>query len=130
MLRRFPAAQLPVGALGGLEGVVARDGDHGGQLAVVVGAGLAGQLEGRHVQLLGAIEVGLGQLHGGDGAVGEESACSRTVRKKVDSCMAQPLQKTRRGGSSGSSGKSRSVCCTSTMPAMAAFSRSSSAASS
>ena len=44
-------SQLLVRALSGLEGVVARDGDHGGELAAVVVAWLAGQLEGRHVQL-------------------------------------------------------------------------------
>ena len=129
---RVPGRQFAVGALGGLEGVVARNRDHGGQLALVVLARLARQLEGRNIQFLRAFEVRLGQLDGGERPIPEAGRQLRDREEKLGllNCHVQPRRKTVSGGSSGSSGNSLRFRWTPIMFSMARRRRSSSPGSS
>ena len=58
--------QLAVGAGSSFERLLARDRDHGRELAIVVGPWLVGELERGNVQLVGTIEIRLRQLDGRD----------------------------------------------------------------
>ena len=95
-------------------------------------AGLAGELEGRRVQGVGAVEVGPREFGGGERAVPE---AGRQLRDRAEEGRfvhghGQPRWKIVRGGSSGSSGNSRSVRWTRAMLPTARRRRSSSAGSS
>ena len=88
--------------------MIARDRDHRGELPVVVVARLARQIEGRRVELLGAVEVHPREVDRRD------LACYEPVRQLTDGeevkglLHGQPLRKMVSGCSSSSSSKLRS----------------------